>query len=70
MQKIKIKEEITVDVIDELVDDNPIGNRETFNAGEILEIDVFDTQESAWGIQFGDGSVVYLPVNSFSIVID
>jgi hypothetical protein len=68
--KIKIKQEITVDVVEEMNGDEPVSTRETFECGEqISDIDVFDTQDTVWGIQFGDGSVCYLPVECFEVII-
>lgn len=68
--KIRFTQDTTVDVITEVRGDEVTGwDRETFNAGEEVEVDVFDQQDSVWGFQFGDGSIAFIPNDCWSPVV-
>lgn len=73
--KIRIKHEISTDVIEsvnEANEANEVVNSvpETFLAGEVIEADVFEYDDLQSGFQFGDGSVMYLPNNAFEKLVD
>jgi hypothetical protein len=70
--KIRILHEITTDVIESVNEANEVIDSvpETFLAGEVIEADVFEFDDTQSGLQFGDGSVMYLPNNTFEKLVD
>lgn len=66
--KIQIKEKITTDVYHVVADSEIRSGEHTLQKGEIIEVDNFDTDEESWGFELKDGTIIYLPIESFAIL--
>ena len=57
---IRFNESAELEVITDCVDDMVDSYLEIFEAGEIFGVDIFDEKEASIGVQFGNGSVVWI----------
>lgn len=68
---IKLKEAIEIEVVESYDDETEevVSCGETFEAGEELDVDIFNDHSDTVDVQFGDGSVTYnLPKSTFTII--
>ena len=71
--KLRFKHAVELDIVEEYCEhtDNVTTVMETFEAGEVVEGDLFDMKTKTIDFQFGDGSCVYgLPRAYFDIIED
>jgi len=66
--KIQFKKECEIEVIENLDENEKVQSHlEIFAPGETLDVENFQ-EGNAWGFQFGDGSVIFIPEDSFNVI--